>query len=286
MKIHEIIVEAIPISSYRKVMKKNKKVDYKSRYDDLFGGEMRLYFPITLSDEGYQQFNDGRIAATRYYIRQLIIGGGFSAVDFKTNMVFDSSGRQIRLGKACRIALDKLRKNDNSPSMQHILNTIYEPAVKQWERENQIENKELQAKATDKKLMVVISRHPYDIAGMSTGREWTSCMNLDIGSERNVVPLDIRHGTLIAYITTIDDKNINHPLGRVAIKPYHKGRSKSVMFGVEGKTYPPNARNIPDWLDMVKQWVDDANSKAKPGEYELPDNLRNDDLETNRKVKT
>jgi hypothetical protein len=291
MKIHEIIVEAIPISKYRKVIQQadkvnRKKVDYKSRYDELFGGEMRLYFPITVSNEGYQQFNDERVNANQRLIRELIMGGGFTAIDFKTNMVLDPSGRTLRLGKACRIALEKLRKyNENNRYMMYTLSNIYEPAVRQWERENQIANKEMQSKASGKQLMVVISRHPYDVASMSTGRDWSSCMHLDTGTNQGTVPFDIKYGTLIAYLTTADDKNINHPLGRVLIKPYHRGSSKSVVFGIENKTYPSNARNIPDWLDVVKQWVDDANAKAKSGIYSLPSNLYNDSLDNSVKVK-
>ena len=67
---------------------------------------------------------------------------------------------------------------------------------------------------------IIISRHPYDIAGMSTGRGWRSCMHLEDGQFNEYVPQTIAAGGLIAYLCNEDDKNIKNPKGRVLIKPF------------------------------------------------------------------
>jgi hypothetical protein len=69
-------------------------------------------------------------------------------------------------------------------------------------------------------LMMVISDHAYDIAGMSTGRDWTSCMNIKNGTNKDYVENDIRYGTIIAYLCEASDTNIRNPYARILIKPY------------------------------------------------------------------
>lgn len=73
-------------------------------------------------------------------------------------------------------------------------------------------------------LRIVISRRPRDIITMSTGRGWSSCMEIT----ENSYSLDLRkqmfdyvdEGALIAYLIRKDDIEIKNPLSRVLIKPY------------------------------------------------------------------
>ena len=50
-------------------------------------------------------------------------------------------------------------------------------------------------------MKLVVSRNKLDVGGMSTGKSWTSCMNLDDGCNRHKVPADIEHGTLTGYVS-------------------------------------------------------------------------------------
>ena len=52
------------------------------------------------------------------------------------------------------------------------------------------------SKKTNK--LVVISRHPYDVAGMSTDRGWTSCMSLTDGIYKKYIINDVKGGTIVA----------------------------------------------------------------------------------------
>ena len=93
--------------------------------------------------------------------------------------------------------------------------------------------------------VIVISRHPYDIAGMSTGRGWTSCHNIRNGSYKHYVLLSIVGGCLIAYLCRKDDTSvpigesqqarskkvkISNPLGRILIKPYIRQDEETIDF--------------------------------------------------------
>ena len=129
--------------------------------------------------------------------------------------------------------------------------------------------------------LVVISRHPYDISSQSTGRGWTSCMNLIDGSNNNYVLEDIKEGTLIAYLIKADDKNITNPISRILIKPFvNTNNPKDVALFAEGKQY-----GTPDdqFKEIVDKWIDDINgSSDKIGMYCLNPKLYNDNIEKYR----
>ena len=65
-----------------------------------------------------------------------------------------------------------------------------------------------------------ITHNPYDIAGMSTDRNWTSCMNLDNGAYKDTPLLQVQYGGMVAYLISTDDKNITRPFARIAIKRF------------------------------------------------------------------
>ena len=115
--------------------------------------------------------------------------------------------------------------------------------------------------------LCVISRHPYDIAGMSTDRGWYSCMNLGGGSYSRFVPLDIEHGTVIAYAIKEDDRNIENPVCRVLMKPFINDDKKDLIyFGIENTVY---GTEVPGFVNTVRAWVDEINDKNELGEVIL-----------------
>lgn len=68
---------------------------------------------------------------------------------------------------------------------------------------------------TGQELQIVISRHPYDIAGMSTDRGWTSCTNLIDGQKKHYVMGFVKSHILIAYLCRKGDDDIRNPIARI-----------------------------------------------------------------------
>lgn len=68
--------------------------------------------------------------------------------------------------------------------------------------------------------MVVISRDPADIARMSAGQHWNSCMSPHRGEFDAFVHKDIEQGSLIAWLARKDDPHVFNAVSRVMIKPY------------------------------------------------------------------
>jgi hypothetical protein len=126
----------------------------------------------------------------------------------------------------------------------------------------------------DEPKWIVISRHPYDIAGMSTGREWTSCQNLVSGGLCQYVPQDIAAGSIVAYLIKDSDRTetvnkgdvLRNPLSRTMIVPYINNRGETA-YGISNKQYTKDNRN-PIFPIIVKQWVDELNkSKRLSGSF-------------------
>ncbi|MDE1905428.1 MAG: hypothetical protein KGH75_03130 [Rhodospirillales bacterium] len=108
-------------------------------------------------------------------------------------------------------------------------------------------------------LQTTISRHPFDVAGMSTDRGWSSCMDMTSGANRSFLHKDLENGTHVAYLHHKDDPTISHPVARIALKPYeHKG--EKTILRPEAKTY---GMSNPAFHKQVKNWSE-KNFPAKP----------------------
>lgn len=94
------------------------------------------------------------------------------------------------------------------------------------------------------KLQVVFTRHPHDVAGMtSQGHSWEnqSCMNYSSGSRSRYIPKDVEQGTHIAYLTHKGDHEAKNPIARIALKPFHADYGSSsfphTIVRPENRTY-------------------------------------------------
>jgi hypothetical protein len=140
---------------------------------------------------------------------------------------------------------------------------------------------------------VCISRHPYDIAGMSTDRNWKSCMNLgggktwsEIGCRTRQIPIELQKGILVAYLIKDNDKNIKDPISRISIKPYiHEKDPDSMIFGMSNKIF--GKKNL-KFQTVVRNWVNSVNKKFfnKSGTYILAEGLYRDSKQGEDDIRT
>ena len=172
-------VTVIPISILRPYFHliKNKK----DILPDLFQGKDRLYIPF-----------QGNIGGKPHWtIRTWLKSNGYKLVDYKKGLVQNiQKGSPIRLGKLLRIkkmdSLLKIYENDS-----------FRSAIKQDE------------------FLIVLSRHPYDLLGMSIGRGWTSCFNLENERTKHKLIFEIERDDIVFYLCKKNDTNIQNPIGRL-----------------------------------------------------------------------
>jgi protein tyrosine phosphatase (PTP) superfamily phosphohydrolase (DUF442 family) len=217
----------------------------KKRYDDIFMNPAhehdrngyRVYLPL-------ESASSEAVAPNPIVVRALA-SKKYKISDYKAGIASDESGRrQMRIGKILADDPSAKQAFDNDPARA----------------------------ATQAQYEVVISRHPYDIAGMSTDRGWTSCMNLNTGQYKKYLAIDVKQGTVVAYVVKLGDRNINRPVGRIAIKPFVNIKDKSeIAFGIEDIVY---GADVPGFGETVLTWVDEVNDARKlNGVFELDPDL-------------
>lgn len=128
--------------------------------------------------------------------------------------------------------------------------------------------KNIKSAISSNDLWIVISNHAYDIAGMSTDRDWTSCMNIVDGDNKWFVEQDIKRGTLIAYIIDKKDTNIEHPYGRILIKPYKLQRPGHIGLDVAPIVYSPEVTVYSPYIGLkpIRVWLKDICEEIQEGD--------------------
>ena len=239
MRYKEFAIEALKPSQYRNLVKGWDK----TKYAELFGGQYRIYIPLESAGPATKQVK------INPRVSQEVEKLGYKIDDYLKGIASKNENgrvRQIKIGKLLTPSTAQVFAND--------------PGRQATKKNNQ---------------MVVISRHPYDIAGMSTDRGWRSCMNLDDGQNREFVPLDIKAGTVIAYLIDANDKNIENPQARMLIKPFvNIMGNHEIALGIENKIYGTAS---PGFRKTVSEWVNKINASHKlNGIFELDPDLYDD----------
>jgi hypothetical protein len=255
-KLNEIfLIEAIPMSLARPYIKKGQEVNYKSLYPELFTtGKDRVYFDFQPSDE-----STGNVFPK---IQDYLSKKKFKIIDYKQGIAQEDkppeekeiTDPQTKEKKKVKVQPQKIRIGvllKDNPELQKEYN-----------------DDEIRGGSKTKQYSIVISRHPYDIAGMSTNRGWTSCMNLKGGCNVHKVIKDVEHGSLIAYLINANDKNIQNPLSRILLKPHYKEKSQSKMLKPD-TTY---GVSVPGFEETVEDIVDRTiNKNSEEGVFSQDD---------------
>lgn len=161
---------------------------------------------------------------------------GFKIKDYVAGKAEDKYGRETNIGRA-------LNGTKAEPGL--IKNFNEDPA-------------RARSKSSTSSMKVVISRHPHDVAGMTSGgQSWEnqSCMNFSNGAMRRYLPRDVSGGTHVAYLVDKDDDNVERPYARIALKKFKELRSKGEeILRPENRTYG----EAPDsFTHTVNKWVNE-----------------------------
>jgi hypothetical protein len=166
----------------------------------------------------------------------------------------------------------KLRKKyDVIPNISDRIKQLVLDLLKQYD--SIVEVQEFRANKP-RQYYIMFSTHAYDIAGMSTGRGWGSCMNLyDSTSGKHYVQQDIEQGTIISYLVSQGDLNIQKPIARILIKPYINTEDpNSVLYDADAEY--GSAPKL--YFETVVSLIDQA-QPGKTGQFNLVGGLYCDD---------
>lgn len=249
MKLFDFLAEALPLS----VAKTYRKEWDPFKYESLFRRftddpkAYRIYIPL----EAEKTEKEVVVPPS---ISKALFDAGFTIEDYIEG--FAKKGNQrIKIGKILQRIDPSLKSAFDSDAQRQGKNTSG--------------------------LEVVISRHPYDVAGMSTDRGWSSCMALATkdnpsgGVNKRYVLSDVKQGTIIAYLINKNDRNIKKPVARMLIKPFIEKKTKEVILVAEGQVYGTSSRKF---KSTVNKWLGEVNKDKITGLYAVAPKLYSDDL--------
>lgn len=233
----DYIHEKLTLTQARNAMQQSAGA-YKNLLDHIFKGEDRIYIPLLDVTR-----NDLKNTPLTQKVRSHIENKGIKIDEFNyLNGYIRSNNQQMKIGKLIK---DDFRLSDAF---------AHDPL----RYENGLE--------------IVISRHPIDIAGMSTDRHWSSCMDLNPkpgtkspGSMIHKIKDDMEQGTIIAYLISKNDHNIERPVSRILIKPFFRQNNPTFAYGTD-KSY---GKFNETFEKRVAEWVEENLNQGKTGRYHL-----------------
>lgn len=176
-------------------------------------------------------------------------------LDYLNGYVFDLRGRPIKIAKLLR------KVANEQPNLTEELESL----IKKF---NEDRLRDGTSKYDYNNLMIVITKNPIDVLNQSTDRRWTSCMNLNKKEMKRYVPEDLKHGTILAYLTNTSDTKIQNPIARVSIKPYKGLFKDKTMLVVSGNCHEViygsfKTELLTDFQYAVTVFVNDNYNKKK-----------------------
>lgn len=284
--LHDVLNEALSLGQAKRYQSIYRSAETESNIDKIFNSlrnyknfEMqskrgdRLYFnvdfeiPKNIEDEGDPSVEyKGDMFDTFNEIRMFLGANDYeiSLYDYKQGIAFDSKGKGIKIGKL----IVKIM-NTTNPSESEL--QYYKNLLTKYEKDK------LRSKVSTSKLYMVISRAKYDIAGMSTGRGWYSCMSLNGGSNMSYVSCDVREGTIIAYLISKSDTNIQNPISRLNIKPFINIKDSSDVV------YIPEDNHYGIYINGFYETLNNMFKDIQPGSrgiFKLHYDLTSDSVDT------
>jgi hypothetical protein len=112
---------------------------------------------------------------------------------------------------------------------------------------------------------VVISQLPKDIATMSTGRDWSSCVDLEDGIHKEDIFCELSKGGFVAYLIRPEDLDVKSPIARLWIRRFESPSGASIAIPEE--TVYGNDKS--GFYEAVEDWINSKQGDIEYGPYRL-----------------
>ena len=198
---------------------KRRANDVENAIHKVFKGGLRIEYPLETAED-----------VPHPDVEEHLNNHGYTISDYVGGKAKDKYNREVNIGKA-------LTKTNATPQIKAAYDN--DPTRQQ----------------KGKRLKVVISHKPTDVAGMTSGHQsWInhSCMNFKTGQYRWMLPHEVTAGTHVAYLTDTEDHDLDRPVARIAAKPF-RNNAGHLIFRPESKTYGNTnlsfTKSVNDWFE-------------------------------------
>ena len=218
----------------------------------------RIYIPLS-------EVQEEDIKSTKY-LRDYLESRGYQIIDLKKGYAKQNNKQNIfKIGKLLDTLLYKdlklldIELQDNKISLLKYNKEKLNMNRDHTSMKTKFENLNSRVSGV---LYVVISSNIHDLASMSTGRGWSSCMNLDGGEKKDDVYCEVERGGFVAYVIKDNDREIQQPIARLHIRRFDSKKGLSIAVPEE-TIY---GKEINGFIEKVKDWIQ-SKQGSKAGRY-------------------
>jgi hypothetical protein len=228
-----------------------------SPFKDWFDESQRFYLPFTPvnANEGADE-----------YLESELSDNGFVITNYPAGHC-EKGGRTYRIGRVLQElknkALEELNTQFANGEIYNLEREVKESVEYYDGLMSEFMHSPYRSNKNSNSFSIVISCKPKDVENMSTGRRWTSCMDIEDGSHSKDVYCEIEHGSLVAYLIKSDDVDIEDPISRVSIKRFDNRFGKSIAVA-EDSVY---GDDVAGFLSSVRGWLRERQPNITPGDY-------------------
>lgn len=241
----------------------------KDLHKKVFGDSDKIIIPYTKSEDDDKITTSNRGNTVHHtshtsHVLSALQSAGYHTDDYESGLAYhrDTPNRKMKIGKILQkegLADKPTTKTTTRGNKSLTVGQLYAADP-------------LRASSDNSEKQLVISKHRYDVAGMSTGRSgWNSCMDMEEGQNRHYLPSDMKHGTLTAYVTRKGDDKIDAPIGRLNLKRFDS--RQHTIYRPEGRGYGSMPKGA---IKQIHNWASE-NYPSRPGMYLKHSELYNDD---------
>jgi hypothetical protein len=276
-----LLNEAISISKFKDILKDVELWDYKNTFKEQFNGKHRKIIGKYGESNGKKVSDEDVIRISKNHTYR-IIHTFLASHDIQTspelyadNTGMDSRGRPVKLVKALKKILSKFEGGDEvsgDPDDYIEAEAMLDYAV---DYQTQLRDQEFSSGINEPRH-VVISKHPYDVIGGSTDRDWTSCIqqtnkrynskkmdadHTEAGCNAQTLAASLKYPYLAAYLVKESDLKsgkdmLKKPLSRIMIYPAAKVYGEGPEFEyIMGEDIHGRAED--DFYEIVEKFVED-----------------------------
>lgn len=230
-----------------------------------------IYDPRPETGRIYIQFHDERsdsLSQEDQFVIGFLEEHGWIVTDYVGGYA-TKNNRVVRIGKI----FPQIRKEVERAYDLELANTTdsFEKSIVEEKKEEELESIDDFAKsfstsntrAANEELLIVVSQNPHDIASMSTGRGWESCMTLGSGSHYKDVFCEVKRGGLVAYLIKDSDTNITKPIARIHIRRFVSLDGRNIAVP-EDTVY---GNDVPGFHGQVQDFINHMQGNITPGMY-------------------
>jgi len=288
-----LIAEKLPLKTARHYVKKGKENvknlpdEFKEAYDKMFGKKSRIQIG-TIKVEGESKSmadkdNTYNMHEINTFMRKNINTDISKDKNLMLDVVIDKINPENPKYVILNITSSEAKKELQQaydPSKGYLLKTVIKKLKKYIakDKHNELSQKigqiltKVSNISTVDQSPIILSRHSYDVAGMSTSKRWQSCKSIE-GCYSHFLDTEVGH-LLIAFVANPDRKGkdlLNDPYARLLVLPVTGNKGYGLYVSTDVYKY---GGKFDDFHSIVENYVSnfmpiysDSDEKETVGEY-------------------